>query len=1025
MKKIIGLLLIFLIMPIFVSAEIDVITNAKLHKAIINSVNVNIDENDDGILSQSEVSNFKDTLYLGNRNLNDSDIGELSKFTNITGLSLEKNNITSLEPFMGLNKLTYLSLAGNPYRCSFINGQEKCEDYYTLKSSIESRGGNLSIGGLIIDYDKSKITSSTPKYNILATIITETDADITMLSGQTGHTKYKMNEMDITLIKEYLRLYEMYVEKLTDYKIDINIDLYIDNKKLTTLVPDGSTEQGQETDVFASKLPELSSILPDYDSSIVVAYSHYNTHSFAGLAGWSNHRGEIYIPYDKMMYNFFTSAINNIGIRSEDEKNAIFSEAGINEDEFYNNLNNYQINSGNKLNTLIGLLRDNEIKKVMEQEITDLRNNIVTNAEVDTFIHEFCHNLESFSQFKGINTWEFHKALRMGEEYPGLKINTSDQTDYEGLYLRGYHNPDEDTEVGIQNSIYETPPTKFFVKNLTNIDAPVSNVTNNNGQINITWNSVSGATIYRVLRRNKNSSFDELLAYNTELEYTDNNPIKGVDYEYFVEAVEVAEFSYSDANHPNPDNTYESVHSTSNKTNVKIAESSLSTSPVLTLALTNNDVSLSWTSVEGATSYEVKRSESENGTYTVLVTLGSYANSYEDLDLDEGRTYYYKVTAKNGENSKDSSTKSVKLKGGVITENVTLNATLSNKNVNLSWNLVSAADKYEVRRSTSKSGSYSKIAEVTTNTYKDSNVNYNVTYYYKIIAKNDENSVSSNIVSKKIVPDKVTNLTLKANNKAITVSFKKVSGNGYELYYSLNGKKWTKLKTITSASTISFKHTKLSINKLYYYKVRAYKTVSGKKVFGAYSGIIKAKTAPAKPSVKIYSKGYNKILLNINKVSGANKYEIYRSTSKTKGFKKIATSTTTAYNDTTVLPTVTYYYKVRACNSYNACGDYSSVVNKKTSLKTISDLKKTLGNKEVNLTFSATSGASGYQVYRSTSKTTGFKKIGNTTETNYKDTTGEVNKTYYYKVRSYLSKDGKNYYSAYSNIVSAKVKEIE
>ena len=93
--------------------------------------------------------------------------------------------------------------------------------------------------------------------------------------------------------------------------------------------------------------------------------------------------------------------------------------------------------------------------------------------------------------------------------------------------------------------------------------------------------------------------------------------------------------------------------------------------------------------------------------------------------------------------------------------------------------------------------------------------------------------------------------------------------------------------------------------------------------------------------------------------------------------------------------------------------------------KTISDLKKTLGNLEVNLTFSTIPGATSYQIYRSTSKTGKYTKIGTTNENNYSDTKVIANKTYYYKVRSYLSKDGKNYYSSFSNIVSAKAKEME
>ena len=48
---------------------------------------------------------------------------------------------------------------------------------------------------------------------------------------------------------------------------------------------------------------------------------------------------------------------------------------------------------------------------------------------------------------------------------------------------------------------------------------------------------------------------------------------------------------------------------------------------------------------------------------------------------------------------------------------------------------------------------------------------------------------------------------------------------------------YSKVKTVTSGSAVSFTNTSLSRGKTYYYKVRAYRTVNGKKIYGAYSDI--------------------------------------------------------------------------------------------------------------------------------------------------------------------------------------------
>ena len=75
------------------------------------------------------------------------------------------------------------------------------------------------------------------------------------------------------------------------------------------------------------------------------------------------------------------------------------------------------------------------------------------------------------------------------------------------------------------------------------------------------------------------------------------------------------------------------------------------------------------------------------------------------------------------------------------------------------------------------------------------------------------------------------------------LKWNKVSGaNGYIVYSatSKNGK-YKAVKTIKKASTLNFTQKKLKKGKNYYYKVCAYRTVSGKKVMSADSQIRNAK----------------------------------------------------------------------------------------------------------------------------------------------------------------------------------------
>lgn len=85
----------------------------------------------------------------------------------------------------------------------------------------------------------------------------------------------------------------------------------------------------------------------------------------------------------------------------------------------------------------------------------------------------------------------------------------------------------------------------------------------------------------------------------------------------------------------------------------------------------------------------------------------------------------------------------------------------------------------------------------------------------------------------------------------------------------------------------------------------------------------------------------------------------------------------------------------------------------------ITSIKKS-GKSGVTLKWSKAAGVTGYEVYQSTKKTSGYTKIRTTTKTTYTKTGLKKGKTYYYKVRSYKTWNGKKIYSYDSIIRSIK-----
>ena len=95
--------------------------------------------------------------------------------------------------------------------------------------------------------------------------------------------------------------------------------------------------------------------------------------------------------------------------------------------------------------------------------------------------------------------------------------------------------------------------------------------------------------------------------------------------------------------------------------------------------------------------------------------------------------------------------------------------------------------------------------------------------------------------AKQLQKSKVTIKSVKAGKKQATLKWAKNKyADGYEIYRSANGKKFTKVATV-KASKLSFVNKGLKSKKTYFYKVRAYKKVNGKKIYSKYSVVKKVK----------------------------------------------------------------------------------------------------------------------------------------------------------------------------------------
>lgn len=251
-----------------------------------------------------------------------------------------------------------------------------------------------------------------------------------------------------------------------------------------------------------------------------------------------------------------------------------------------------------------------------------------------------------------------------------------------------------------------------------------------------------------------------------------------------------------------------------------------------------------------------------DGALTVYVTkTAQYA------DCDYGRHVYRTVSVTENSDKKQYITVKecvgCKKSKTIVSKNISSSETVSAPervkivsasqtadSVTLKWEKAVGADGYAVYKYDSKAKKYKKIKTIKsgkTAKYKITGLKAGKEYRFKVKAYCTKNGKTLwGKASKAFItatePKKASIKSFKSTKaKTATLVWAPVSGaNGYQVKYSTS-KKFTK-KTTKSVMVKKQKTKKVTLKKLkkgkkYYIKLRAYKTVNGKKIYGSYSKV--------------------------------------------------------------------------------------------------------------------------------------------------------------------------------------------
>lgn len=232
---------------------------------------------------------------------------------------------------------------------------------------------------------------------------------------------------------------------------------------------------------------------------------------------------------------------------------------------------------------------------------------------------------------------------------------------------------------------------------------------------------------------------------------------------------------------------------------------------------------------------------------------------------------------------------------------------------------------------------------------------------------------------------------------------------GYLVYRSeKKNSGYKKIATVTGSDNTTYLDTGLTLNKDYYYKVKAYRKLNGVTYYSAESRILKGNAIGGTQFTEIKQSG-EKLKLTWKAMANADGYVISRSEDG-GSYQRIAwidDPATATYTDKDVFSEITYRYRIRPIHTLygnEGYGKYSTVVA--ASCLDAPELKKlTLRTDgKIKVTWSKIAGASKYVLQRSGSENGTYKTVatikGDAT-TSYIDTGVQIASEYYYRIKAY------------------------
>ncbi|PWV97900.1 GH35 family endo-1,4-beta-xylanase [Paenibacillus cellulosilyticus] len=189
----------------------------------------------------------------------------------------------------------------------------------------------------------------------------------------------------------------------------------------------------------------------------------------------------------------------------------------------------------------------------------------------------------------------------------------------------------------------------------------------------------------------------------------------------------------------------------------------------------------------------------------------------------------------------------------------------------------------------------------------------------------------------------------------------------------------------------------------------------------AYWSLVNALTVPAAPTNVTATAGNAQAVLSWTASTGATSYTIKRATTSGGPYTNVATGVTaTSYTNTGLTNGTTYYYVISAVNANGEGANSTQASVTPTSGTTVpaapTSVAAAAGNTQATLTWTASSGATSYNIKRATTSGGTYTTVATGVTTTSYTNTGLTNGTTYYYVVSAVNSAGESANSSQASV---------